>query len=225
MVNLFSPNRTGLILGSIPRMVSWERFVIHQSLQLCYNALCCLFYSSRAEPAAAPAAEAGVLAPHLPPRCSTVRVPERERGEGNRETGGRIWLAERKVGSDQNRYYQKICMTDPYRTLKVLFWTCNNYTVTKELEYVDFVPIFILVLVISPMHRHTGNAKVFVSPQEKLVLRERLWESREQLQQQAEFCTGLGAATCTVLWSASRREEAVRDILADVSHFNRGVCH
>ncbi|XP_060754736.1 heat shock factor 2-binding protein [Neoarius graeffei] len=51
--------------------------------------------------------------------------------------------------------------------------------------------------------------------EEKLVLRERLWESREQLQQQAEFCTVLGAATCTVLWSASRREEAVRDILAD----------
>ncbi|XP_058236793.1 heat shock factor 2-binding protein [Hemibagrus wyckioides] len=51
--------------------------------------------------------------------------------------------------------------------------------------------------------------------EEKLVLRERLWESREQLQQQAEFCTGLGAATCTVLWSASRREEAIRDILAD----------
>ncbi|GAA6107163.1 heat shock factor 2-binding protein isoform X2 [Tachysurus ichikawai] len=51
--------------------------------------------------------------------------------------------------------------------------------------------------------------------EEKLVLRERLWESREQLQQQAEFCTGLGASTCTVLWSASRREEAVRDILAD----------
>ncbi|KAF4075119.1 hypothetical protein AMELA_G00231020 [Ameiurus melas] len=51
--------------------------------------------------------------------------------------------------------------------------------------------------------------------EEKLVLRERLWESREQLQQQAEFCTGLGAATCTVLWSASRKEEAVRDVLAD----------
>ncbi|KAI5618488.1 heat shock factor 2-binding protein, partial [Silurus asotus] len=51
--------------------------------------------------------------------------------------------------------------------------------------------------------------------EEKLVLRQRLWESREQLQQQADFCTGLGAATCTVLWSASRREEAVRDILAD----------
>uniref|UniRef100_A0A3B1J8T8 Heat shock transcription factor 2 binding protein n=1 Tax=Astyanax mexicanus TaxID=7994 RepID=A0A3B1J8T8_ASTMX len=51
--------------------------------------------------------------------------------------------------------------------------------------------------------------------EEKIVLREQLWESREQLQQQAEFCTGLGAATCTLLWSASSKEEAVRDILAD----------
>ncbi|XP_072513637.1 heat shock factor 2-binding protein [Salminus brasiliensis] len=51
--------------------------------------------------------------------------------------------------------------------------------------------------------------------EEKMVLREQLWESREQLQQQAEFCTGLGAASCTLLWSASRKEEAVRDILAD----------
>ncbi|KAI4882050.1 hypothetical protein NFI96_007675 [Prochilodus magdalenae] len=53
--------------------------------------------------------------------------------------------------------------------------------------------------------------------EEKMVLREQLWESREQLQQQAEFCTGLGAASCTLLWSASRKEEAVRDILADFS--------
>lgn len=58
---------------------------------------------------------------------------------------------------------------------------------------------------------------VRLSLQEKIVLREQLWESREQLQQQAEFCTGLGAASCTLLWSASRREDAVRDILADVS--------
>uniref|UniRef100_A0A4W4FKX7 Heat shock transcription factor 2 binding protein n=1 Tax=Electrophorus electricus TaxID=8005 RepID=A0A4W4FKX7_ELEEL len=48
--------------------------------------------------------------------------------------------------------------------------------------------------------------------EEKLVLREQLWECREQLQQQAQFCTGLGAASCTVLWSASCREEAIRDI-------------
>ena len=54
--------------------------------------------------------------------------------------------------------------------------------------------------------------------QEKLVLREQLWEGREQLQQQAEFCTGLGASACTLLWSASSKEDAVKDILADVSH-------
>ncbi|KAG9340685.1 hypothetical protein JZ751_021259 [Albula glossodonta] len=51
--------------------------------------------------------------------------------------------------------------------------------------------------------------------EEKLVLREQLWESQEQLQQQAEFCTGLGAASCTLLWSVSSKEEAVKDILAD----------
>ncbi|XP_062383766.1 heat shock factor 2-binding protein isoform X2 [Sardina pilchardus] len=51
--------------------------------------------------------------------------------------------------------------------------------------------------------------------EEKLALREQLWQCREQLQQQAEFCTGLGAAVCTLLWSASSKEEAVRDILAD----------
>ncbi|KAI1899890.1 hypothetical protein AGOR_G00066420 [Albula goreensis] len=51
--------------------------------------------------------------------------------------------------------------------------------------------------------------------QEKLVLREQLWESQEQLQQQADFCTGLGATSCTLLWSVSSKEEAVKDILAD----------
>ncbi|XP_063068685.1 heat shock factor 2-binding protein [Engraulis encrasicolus] len=51
--------------------------------------------------------------------------------------------------------------------------------------------------------------------EEKLSLRQQLWECREQLGQQAEFCTGLGAAVCTLLWSASGKEEAVRDILAD----------
>ncbi|KAM4602120.1 heat shock factor 2-binding protein [Polymixia lowei] len=51
--------------------------------------------------------------------------------------------------------------------------------------------------------------------EEKLVLREQLWDSRQQIRQQAEFCTGLGAATCTLLWSTSGKEEAVKDILAD----------
>ncbi|KAK2908893.1 hypothetical protein Q8A67_004730 [Cirrhinus molitorella] len=51
--------------------------------------------------------------------------------------------------------------------------------------------------------------------QEKLVLKQQLWECREELQQQKAFCTDLGTATCTLLWSASQREEAVRDIVAD----------
>ncbi|XP_051758584.1 heat shock factor 2-binding protein isoform X2 [Ctenopharyngodon idella] len=51
--------------------------------------------------------------------------------------------------------------------------------------------------------------------QEKLVLKQQLWECREQLQQQKDFCTEVGAASCTLLWSASQREEAIRDILTD----------
>ncbi|KAL1022316.1 hypothetical protein UPYG_G00025070 [Umbra pygmaea] len=51
--------------------------------------------------------------------------------------------------------------------------------------------------------------------EEKLVLREQLWASREQLQQQAAFCTGLGAASCTLLWSASSKEEVIKEILTD----------
>ncbi|CAL8291265.1 unnamed protein product [Lota lota] len=51
--------------------------------------------------------------------------------------------------------------------------------------------------------------------EEKLVLKEELWACREQMAQQAEFCTGLGAASCTILWSTSGREEAVGDMLAE----------
>ncbi|XP_066517541.1 heat shock factor 2-binding protein isoform X2 [Hoplias malabaricus] len=69
------------------------------------------------------------------------------------------------------------------------------------------------------MHLHARlealQAECQREKEEKLVLMEKLWESREQLQQQAEFCTSLGAASCTLLWSTSRREEAVRDMLAD----------
>ncbi|KAJ8253174.1 hypothetical protein GJAV_G00209920 [Gymnothorax javanicus] len=50
---------------------------------------------------------------------------------------------------------------------------------------------------------------------EKLVLREQLWESQGQLQQQAEFCTELGAAACTLLWSVSSKEAAVTDMLGE----------
>ncbi|XP_024905979.1 heat shock factor 2-binding protein isoform X4 [Pteropus alecto] len=48
---------------------------------------------------------------------------------------------------------------------------------------------------------------------EKLALRQQLQEARQQLQQQAEYCTEMGAAACTLLWGVSSREEVVTAIL------------
>ncbi|XP_036601852.1 heat shock factor 2-binding protein isoform X1 [Trichosurus vulpecula] len=48
---------------------------------------------------------------------------------------------------------------------------------------------------------------------EKLALRQQLNELKQQLLQQAEYCTEMGAATCTLLWSVSSSEEAVKAIL------------
>lgn len=53
--------------------------------------------------------------------------------------------------------------------------------------------------------------------EEKLLLREQLWQSGAQLQQQADFCSRLGSATCCLLWSSSARENTVTHWLADVS--------
>ncbi|XP_045708566.1 heat shock factor 2-binding protein [Phyllostomus hastatus] len=49
--------------------------------------------------------------------------------------------------------------------------------------------------------------------EEKLALRQQLNEAKQQLQQQAEYCTEMGAAACTLLWGASRSEGVVRAIL------------
>ncbi|XP_048721148.2 heat shock factor 2-binding protein isoform X3 [Caretta caretta] len=48
---------------------------------------------------------------------------------------------------------------------------------------------------------------------EKLALRQQLNEARQQLLQQAEYCTEMGAAVCTLLWGVSSNEEAVKNIL------------
>uniref|UniRef100_A0A3B5MU33 Uncharacterized protein n=1 Tax=Xiphophorus couchianus TaxID=32473 RepID=A0A3B5MU33_9TELE len=45
--------------------------------------------------------------------------------------------------------------------------------------------------------------------EEKLLLREQLWQSGAELQQQADFCSTLGSAACSLLWSGSSREETV----------------
>nr|XP_028583143.1 heat shock factor 2-binding protein isoform X6 [Podarcis muralis] len=48
---------------------------------------------------------------------------------------------------------------------------------------------------------------------EKLTVRQQLNEAKQQLLQQAEYCTEMGAAVCTLLWSISSNEEAVKSIL------------
>lgn len=53
--------------------------------------------------------------------------------------------------------------------------------------------------------------------QEKLTVRQQLNEAKQQLLQQAEYCTEMGAAVCTLLWSVSSNEEAVQVILGSVS--------
>ncbi|XP_031708105.1 heat shock factor 2-binding protein [Anarrhichthys ocellatus] len=51
--------------------------------------------------------------------------------------------------------------------------------------------------------------------EEKLLLREQLWQSGAELQQQADFCSGLGSAACSLLWSCSASEDTVSHWLAD----------
>ncbi|XP_069031325.1 heat shock factor 2-binding protein isoform X2 [Embiotoca jacksoni] len=51
--------------------------------------------------------------------------------------------------------------------------------------------------------------------EEKLLLRDQLWQSGEELQQQADFCSGLGSAACSLMWSSSAREDTVTLWLAD----------
>lgn len=53
--------------------------------------------------------------------------------------------------------------------------------------------------------------------QEKLDLRQQLNEAKQQLLQQAEYCTEMGAAVCTLLWGVSSNEEAVKTLLGGVS--------
>ncbi|XP_075999915.1 heat shock factor 2-binding protein [Genypterus blacodes] len=51
--------------------------------------------------------------------------------------------------------------------------------------------------------------------EEKLLLREQLWQSGTELQQQADFCSGLGSSACSLLWSCSASEDTVTHWLAD----------
>ncbi|XP_029794703.1 heat shock factor 2-binding protein isoform X1 [Suricata suricatta] len=48
---------------------------------------------------------------------------------------------------------------------------------------------------------------------EKLALRQQLNEAKQQLLQQAEYCTAMGAVACTLLWGVSGSEDVVKAIL------------
>lgn len=50
-----------------------------------------------------------------------------------------------------------------------------------------------------------------------MALRQQLNEAKQQLLQQAEYCTQMGAVTCTLLWGVSSSEEVVKTILGGVS--------
>uniref|UniRef100_A0A8C9XX21 Heat shock transcription factor 2 binding protein n=1 Tax=Sander lucioperca TaxID=283035 RepID=A0A8C9XX21_SANLU len=54
---------------------------------------------------------------------------------------------------------------------------------------------------------------------EKLLLREQLWQSGAELQQQADFCSGLGSAACSLLWSCSSSEDTVTRWLGKLQSF------
>ncbi|XP_070345066.1 heat shock factor 2-binding protein isoform X3 [Equus asinus] len=59
----------------------------------------------------------------------------------------------------------------------------------------------------------TVQADSMRDKKEKLVLRQQLNEAKQQLLQQAEYCTEMGAAACTLLWGVSSSEEVVKAIL------------
>uniref|UniRef100_A0A3Q3AJ37 Heat shock transcription factor 2 binding protein n=1 Tax=Kryptolebias marmoratus TaxID=37003 RepID=A0A3Q3AJ37_KRYMA len=55
--------------------------------------------------------------------------------------------------------------------------------------------------------------------EEKLLLRNQLWQSGSELQEQADFCSSLGSAACSLLWSCSSREETVTVWLGKLQSF------
>ncbi|XP_031202627.1 heat shock factor 2-binding protein isoform X1 [Mastomys coucha] len=59
----------------------------------------------------------------------------------------------------------------------------------------------------------TAQADSSREKKEKLALRQQLNEAKQQLLQQAEYCTQMGAVTCTLLWGVSSSEEVVKAIL------------
>ncbi|XP_060090171.1 heat shock factor 2-binding protein isoform X2 [Heteronotia binoei] len=65
----------------------------------------------------------------------------------------------------------------------------------------------------------TAQADCMKERKEKLTVRQQLKEAKQQLLQQAEYCTEMGASVCTLLWSVSSNEEAVKSILSKAETF------
>ncbi|XP_077198945.1 heat shock factor 2-binding protein isoform X2 [Paroedura picta] len=65
----------------------------------------------------------------------------------------------------------------------------------------------------------TAQADCMKERKEKLAVRQQLNEAKQQLLQQAEYCTEMGASVCTLLWSVSSNEEAVKSILSKAENF------
>ena len=58
-----------------------------------------------------------------------------------------------------------------------------------------------------------------------LQLQNQLSELNDQLSQQADYCSSLGAASCTLLWRVSQREDCIHSILSGVSVYRSSLPH
>uniref|UniRef100_A0A3Q3M0H0 Heat shock transcription factor 2 binding protein n=1 Tax=Labrus bergylta TaxID=56723 RepID=A0A3Q3M0H0_9LABR len=89
-----------------------------------------------------------------------------------------------------------------YSTLLLSLDTILNFVISQSLSCVN------------PLH-----VCVCVCVKEKLLLREQLWQSGAELQQQADFCSSLGSASCSLLWSCSSSEQTVTHWLGKLQSF------
>uniref|UniRef100_A0A2K6D2L0 Heat shock transcription factor 2 binding protein n=1 Tax=Macaca nemestrina TaxID=9545 RepID=A0A2K6D2L0_MACNE len=78
---------------------------------------------------------------------------------------------------------------------------------TEVMQIRDFLPRILNGEVLESFQ------KLKIVEKEKLALRQQLSEAKQQLLQQAEYCTEMGAAACTLLWGVSSSEEVVKAIL------------
>ncbi|KAK1876579.1 Heat shock factor 2-binding protein [Dissostichus eleginoides] len=95
---------------------------------------------------------------------------------------------------------------------------------TEVMQLREFLPRVLNRDLIEMLHKarraqtsrlEAGQTECQKEREEKLLLREQLWQGGAELQQQADFCSALGSAACSLLWSCSSREDTVTRWLAD----------